>query len=365
MVTDSSRLTRVARALLATLAAMAAMAASGCAVGYVAQAARGQFGVMRARQPIARLLAEPATPAVLRARLTQVSEIRDYATRELGLPDNASYRSYADLGRPYVVWNVVATPELSLEPRQWCFPVAGCVAYRGYFNEASARAFAANLAARGDDVAVFGVAAYSTLGRFADPVLNTMTGYGPLEMAGLIFHELAHQRVYLPGDSGFNEAFATTVEEAGLERYAADHATPAALASWRARERRATDLNAALAESRARLQALYAGSEPAEAKRVARRAEFAALAARIRALETSGGFRSGYHEWLDSGLNNAHVAAVATYRERLPYFQRLLAEQGGDLRRFYVAAEQIAAARLAERRGPPRRHRAGPHPPAA
>jgi predicted aminopeptidase len=282
MLTDASRPARLAgRAALW----LAALLVTGCAsVGYVAQAARGQLGVLRARKPIAKLLAAPDTPPALRARLEQVAAIRDYASRELHLPDNASYRSYADLGRPYVVWNVVAAPEFSLAPREWCFPVAGCVAYRGYFREAAARNFAAGLASHGDDVAVFGVAAYSTLGKFADPVLNTMTAYGPIDLAGLIFHELAHQKLYVAGDSAFNEAFATTVEEQGVARWAAANATPAALAAWHARRERGQDLTRIIDRSRARLREIYRSTASDEEKRQRRAAEFAVLATDVRAL---------------------------------------------------------------------------------
>ena len=357
MVTEPPR-----HARLAVLLAVALLSSGCTTIGYFAQAARGQIGVMRARQPIPALLAAPDTPRELRTRLELVTEMRDFASRELGLPDNASYRSYADLKRAYVVWNVVATPELSLEPRQWCFPVAGCVAYRGYFREEAARAFAAILAAQGDDVAVFGVAAYSTLGRFADPVLNTMTGYGTFELAGTIFHELAHQRLYVAGDSAFNEAFATTVEEAGLARYAASHGSQAALADWRRQKERGRELNAALAESRAELRALYRSGLAPDSQRERKRELFDALAARIRELEMLGGYRSGYHAYLDRSLNNAHLAAVATYRDKLPLFEHLLEQKGGDLTAFYAAADALAMERRAERRGPTRRFRGGPRP---
>jgi predicted aminopeptidase len=341
---------------------LAALIVAGCTtVGYVAQAARGQLGVLRARKPIAKLLAEPDTPATLRARLEQVLEIRDYASRTLLLPDNASYRSYADLQRPYVVWNVVAAPEFSLAPREWCFPVAGSVAYLGYFSEAAARAYAEGLAARGDDVAVFGVAAYSTLGRFSDPVLNTMTAYGTLDLAGLIFHELAHQKLYVAGDSAFNEAFATTVEEQGVARYAAERATPAQLAAWHARRERGRDLTRIIDASREELRRIYRGTATDDEKRAQRRAVFDSLAAQARDFETRTGFRSALHGWLDDGLNNAHLAAMATYRERQPLFETLFAQSGGDFATFYRAAEAAAAQRRVELRGPPRR-RAGPHP---
>lgn len=359
MLTDASRPARVAQRAALSLAALLV---AGCTtVGYVAQAARGQLGVLRARKPIAKLLAEPATPATLRARLEQAVAIRDYASRVLLLPDNASYRSYADLGRPYVVWNVVAAPEFSLAPRQWCFPVAGCVAYRGYFSEAAARDYAAGLAARGDDVAVFGVAAYSTLGRFSDPLLNTMTAYGTLDLAGLVFHELAHQKLYVAGDSAFNEAFAMTVEEQGVAKYAAAHATAAQLAAWQARRERGQELARLIDASRLELQRIYRGAAPDAARREQRQAVFADLVRQVRAFEAQSGFRSALHEWLDTGLNNAHLAAVATYRERQPLFETLFEDANGDFAAFYRAAEDAAAQRRTELRGPPRR-RAGPHP---
>src|SRR5437879_3952398 len=191
----------------------------GCGTTYLIQAASGEWHVLRARKPIDAVLADPHTPQTVRDRLTEVRAARDFASRELKLPDNRSYRSYADIGRPYVVWNVVAAPEFSVNPKRWCFPVAGCVAYRGYFSERRARAFAAGLAKRGFDVALAGVPAYSTLGKFADPVLSTMLRYGPDELAAIIFHELAHQLLYVADDTEFNEAFAVTVEDAGLERW--------------------------------------------------------------------------------------------------------------------------------------------------
>src|SRR6185295_4027488 len=169
-------------------------------------------------KPIPEVIAT-TSDAALKGRLMRAQEIRAFASRELGLPDNRSYTSYADLERPYAVWNVFATPELSLTPRQWCFPVAGCVAYRGYFAEADARAEAARLKAEGDDVWVSGVPAYSTLGYFDDPVLSTFVRWPDVEVARMVFHELAHQVVYVKDDTQFNESFAVAVEEAGVERW--------------------------------------------------------------------------------------------------------------------------------------------------
>lgn len=344
-------------ALRPALVAGCSLVLSGCGVSYVAQAARGQVGVMRAREPVARVLARPDTPPDLRTTLEQAHRIRDYASAELRLPDNASYRSYADLHRPYVVWNVVAAPALSLTPRSWCFPVAGCVAYRGYFSERAAEAFAAPLRAGGDDVIVYGVAAYSTLGRFADPLTNAMTRYGEFELAALVFHELAHQVAYLPGDSAYNEAFATVVEEEGLARYAASRGDAQALEAWRRRRAQRIDVARLLLARRAELVQLYAGPlEPSE-KRQGKARVLAALAEELRALERRTGQPTGYRPWIDAGLNNAHLVSIATYYDQMPRFERLLAAQGGDLPRFYATVRE----EVAKRRPKPPRPQVGRH----
>lgn len=321
----------------------AALLLAGCGLGYYAQAARGQFAVMRAREPVDRLIDAPDTADSLREQLVRARRIRDFATEELRLPDNAAYRSYADIGRRYVVWNVVATPEFAIEPRQWCFPVAGCVAYRGYFGEQAARDFAQTLAEAGDDVFVGGVPAYSTLGRVADPLLNTVTGYGELDLAALIFHELAHQVLYVPGDSAFNEAFATAVEEEGVTRYAAQHASAEALAGWRLRRQLRIAVTDAFIRARRDLAALYKRDIEAETMRQEKAARLKALSEEVLAIEQQHGLASGYRGWIQSGLNNAHLAAVATYYDRVPQFEKLLRERcGGYLPCLYVEARKLA-----------------------
>jgi predicted aminopeptidase len=325
------------------LGAGLALELAGCGVTYVAQAAHGQLAVMNAREPIDKVLARPDTSARLREQLLRVKRIRDFASIELGLPDNASFRSYADIHRQYVVWNVVATPELSVEPRQWCFPVAGCVAYRGYFNEQDARAFAAKLQAGGDDVTVGGVPAYSTLGRVADPVLSTVTGYGELDLAALIIHELAHQQLYVPGDSAFNEAFATTVEEAGVTRYAQTLGDATALARWQARQRFRVEISAQFSATRSMLAKLYAGKSTDDEKRAGKAQLLQQLTAQIRDTERHQGRASGFADWLEAGLNNAHLASIATYYELVPRLEVTLHEACGDyLPCFYVTAKPAA-----------------------
>ncbi|MBS0396230.1 MAG: aminopeptidase, partial [Proteobacteria bacterium] len=231
------------------LLAAALVPLGGC---YLLASARGQLELNARRVPVARLLAAPDTAPALRAQLALAARIRDFASRELGLPDNASYRSYADIGRPYVLWNVFATPEFGVDPVRWCFPVAGCVAYRGYFSERRARDFALELEARGDDAVVSGVPAYSTLGHFADPLLSTMLRWDETELAALVFHELAHQVVYVRGDTAFNEGFASVVEAEGVRRWLESEGRGEALAGYRAREARYAEVAALVAEARAR-----------------------------------------------------------------------------------------------------------------
>jgi predicted aminopeptidase len=322
----ASRL-RVRRAARTLLIVSAACMLSGC---YVLQAARGQLTVMQKRQPIERLISRPDTGDSLKQQLVKARRIRDFASQSLGLPDNASYRSYADIGRPYVVWNVVATPEFSVRPRQWCFPVAGCVAYRGYFSEAAARRFAAQRQRRGDDVVLGGVPAYSTLGRIADPLLNTVSGYPELDLAALVFHELAHQVAYTARDSSYNEAFATAVEEEGVARYAATWLSPAVLAAWQQRRQLRIAVTGLMAAARDDLARLYGAPAEVETKRAGKAARLQQLGNDIRALEQRTGRSSGYGSWIAAGLNNAHLASVATYYAQVPHFEALLREQCGN-----------------------------------
>ena len=333
-----------AAALLAAL-----MALPGCGGLYLLQAADGQAWILLQRRPIPAVIADPATPQPVRATLKEVEAARDFASRELGLPDNRSYRLYADLGRPYVVWNVVAAPEFSVQPRQWCFPVAGCVAYRGYFHERAARDYAAQLRSTGFDTVVEGIPAYSTLGHFADPVLSSMLPYGDDELAATLFHELAHQLLYVPDDSSFNEAFAMTVERAGLQRWLAVRGRPQRMQVFERDAARNRSFVALLGAARADLAGLYAGKSPLSEMRARKQARLARLAADVRALDLRADGSSGYDAWLAEGLNNASLASVGTYEDCVPGFERLLAQQGGDLQRFYAAARGLAKQPARER----------------
>jgi predicted aminopeptidase len=342
--------TRLPNCLRSLALASACALLAACGTPYLMQAAGGEWGVLHERVPIDTVLADPQTPPGVREHLTQVRAAREFASRELGLPDNNSYRSYADIGRPYVVWNVVAAPEFSVTPKRWCFPVAGCVAYRGYFHEQSARDFALGLEERGYDVAIDGVPAYSTLGKFADPVLSSMLRYGDDDLAATIFHELAHQLLYVRDDSEFNEAFATTVEDAGLERWLAHQGEAARMQAFRDEQKRERALLSLLAAARARLKRLYASALPREQMVVKKAEVFTQLASDIRALERREGITFPlYEEWITAGLNNARLASVATYYDCVPGFARLLRQEDNDLPRFYLAARELAQLPRAER----------------
>ncbi len=348
MLTDSRGRPAVALRWLALLLMCGVL--PGCTIGYLAQAAQGQWRLMQARRPIERVIADPGATGPLVARLRLVEDARSFAVSDLALPDNSSYRSYADLQRPYAVWNVVAAPEFSVEPLRWCFPFTGCISYRGYFRERAARSFAAGLAARGDDVLVAGVTAYSTLGHFSDPVLNTMMRYGDLDLVATIFHELAHQLVYVRGDSEFDESFAMTVEEEGLRRWLAARGRGGELQGYLQRRRAEQAIVAEFADARRQLALLYAGPLPTGARRERKQQILLQAGEQVRALERQYQVSTGYDAWIAEGLNNAHLASIATYFECVPGFRRLLQANDGRLPAFYAAVRQLsrdAAARRA------------------
>jgi len=323
---------------------------AGCtATGYYAQAVRGHLDLMNRRIPIDEVLADAGTPDELRARLEVAREARAFAVGTLGLPDNGSYSSYVAVEGRAVVWNVFAAPALSLEPKRWCFPVAGCVVYRGYFREEEARAYAGELEADGYDVWIGGASAYSTLGRFEDPVLSTMLSADAARLAGTLIHELAHQRLYVEDDSAFNEAFATAVEEEGVRRWLVATGREALLPGWRLGRARAQEFEALLDDARRELGALYASEVSPEEKLRGKARAFEALEAAYRALRARWDGWAGYDRWFEAPLNNARLIPSATYRRLVPAFEALLAEVGGDLQAFYARCEELAALDAAAR----------------
>ncbi len=310
---------------------------SGC---YYMQAVRGQLDVMNRSAPIESVIASAETPENLKERLRLVAEARQFSVDELQLPDNDSYKSYADLERNYVVWNVVAAPEFSLTPKQWCFPVAGCVSYRGYFSEDAATRKAAQFRRDGFDVAVGGVAAYSTLGKFSDPVLNTMMHWEDVDLVAVVFHELAHQQLYVKGDSGFNESFASAVEEIGVERWLKSRRSEDQFDAYRERRQLRQRLNDLMVPARAELLETYASDIDVAVMRKQKRQKLDLLADALK-LEFE---RSGreFPTWLQEPLNNARLASMALYQDRLPEFRALMANCNDDIQCFYFAAEELA-----------------------
>jgi len=331
-------------------------------LGYYSQCVQGHLGILARRQPIADLLADPATAPELKERLALVLEIRDFASRELLLPDNGSYRCYVDLKRPEVVWNIVAAPEFSLRPRQWCFPVAGCVNYRGYYSRDGAQAMFESLQRQGDDVHLYGVDAYSTLGWFDDPVLNTFVDKPEARVAGLIFHELAHQRVYIRDDSAFNEAFAEAVAREGVARWLRHKGKLDDLAVWEESLRRDEQFTGLLQEARARLEALYDGDGDAGEKRTGKERVFRQMKQTYLRLKENWAGYTGYDRWFSTPPNNARLASVGTYRNQLPAFEALLERSGGNLDAFYKAVIELGELPTGERQGRMRELAAEPSP---
>lgn len=333
----------LARVRLAAAAAFALGLTSCSTVDYYAQAVHGHLALMAAARPVDEVRADPATPEALAQRLRAAQQMRAFAASELGLPDNSSYTRYADLGRPYPVWSVVAAPEFSLTLKSWCYPVVGCATYRGYFDLAAAEAAARALREQGYEVNIQGVPAYSTLGWFADPLLNSFVNRGEGALAGLIFHELAHQVVYVPGDSAFNESFATAVEREGVRRWMDAHGTPEQRAAWADYQVRRQQFLDLLRATRAELAALYASGLPPEVMRARKARILADLQSEYAALRTRWGGWPGYDRFFAQAPGNAHLGAVATYNDLVPGFEALLAAEEGDLPRFYARVRELAS----------------------
>lgn len=322
----------------------------GCTnIAYYAQAVKGQMQLMAAARPIPEVVNDAATEPGLRQQLERTIAIREFASSELALPNNGSYRSYADLGRPFVVWNVFAASEFSVEPRQWCFIFAGCVNYRGYYDKNDADLYANELREEGADTYIGGVSAYSTLGYFNDPVLNTFLRFGDQETARIIFHELAHQLIYAKGDSAFNESFATAVENEGMRRWLMRSAAPEQLRDFDARQERKVQFHRLVADNRDKLRAIYASSLTPDAKRSAKTEVFAEMKRAYAGLKASWGGYGRYDQWINQPLNNAALGSVSLYTQWVPAFHALIEQEGGNLPRFYQRVAALAHLQKTER----------------
>ena len=343
-----SRITPRLRAVL-LVGTAAGLLASCSTLNYYSQAAQGQLELLSDARPIDDWIADPGTSSKLRLRLETARQIRRFAVSEMALPDNNSYKNYASLKRPYVLWNVVATPELSLKPLQWCFPVAGCVNYRGYYSKNAATAYARQLQAEGNDVEVGGVAAYSTLGWFSDPLISTFINYPDAELARMIFHELAHQVVYVAGDSRFNESFASAVEEVGVERWLDRFGNQAMRDGYARYKSRKHDFLALLLKYRKALEQNYAIVDRSDTeKRVVKARLFQDLKDEYQVLKGNWGGYAGYDRFFEQPLSNAHLASIATYEDFVPAFRAML-RRDRDFDHFYMSVKRLADLDRSER----------------
>ncbi len=310
-------------------------------LGYYLELANGHAQILNQAEPISEVLKQPAISPAVKQALQQVVAAREFAQAELLLPDNGSYHEYADIKRPYVVWNVIATPPWSITPRKWCFAIVGCISYRGFFSQHKADAFAETLRQQGDDVYVAGVRAYSTLGWFSDPVLNTMLYRDELEQVSLIFHEMAHQKIYVKNDTQYNESFATAVAEEGVRRWLEKYSKPEQFGHYQEKKRYRQAFNRLLMDSRQQLAALYEKDLPATVRAEKKRAIFARLKKDYQTLKANWGNNPRYDNWMAQELNNAHLAIIATYHDLVPLFRQMLTRSGGDLEDFYRLAQDM------------------------
>lgn len=311
-------------------------------VGYYSQAARGQLTIVFGREDIQRLLERQDLSAELEEKFARVMDIREFAETELGLPVGNNYSTYVDVQREHVVWNVFAAPEFSVDPVNWCYPIAGCVSYRGYFSEQSALSYATKLEEDGFDVYTGGVDAYSTLGWFEDSLLSTVLNRADYQLAGLIFHELAHQLVYLPGDTTFNESFATAVEREGVRRWltSSDEKSniDAALLDY---DRQQQFVNL-VADYRERFDSLYKLDLEAASMRSQKSQLQQALREEYDLLKQQWEGYEGYDGWFSRSLNNAQLSTVASYNDLLPFFVAVFDQSNQDFSAFYREVRRIA-----------------------
>jgi len=352
-----SKILRRRKTLLLLALTLIVAVVSGCQeIGFYSQAIKGQYQIFAHQQLIDKLVADPQTPEKLRAKLQLIEQLRAFAKDQLKLPVDGHYRKYVDVHREYVVWNVQAAPQFSLEPRTWWYPLVGSLEYRGYFSEKGATNYGARIAKKGDDVYVDGVEAYSTLGWFKDPILNTFISRSEPELAEVIFHELGHQRVFARGDTDFNEAFATTVGQEGARRWLRASGKTNLIEKYEVALRRNDQFVHLIMSTREQLEKIYGdtldkdGKVKAAAKPPAPAVElkqakariFADLRANYQKLKESWGGYAGYDDWFGRELNNAQLNTIANYYDFLPAFERVLAMNGNDMEKFYVEVERLS-----------------------
>jgi len=322
----------------------------GCqTVHYYSQAIDGQCRILFKRQPISKIIADPASPQGLRERLMFILKVREFAENELQLPVSDHYLTYVDITRPFVLWNVFAAPEFSLTPKTWCYPFAGCAAYRGYFAVTNARQYADRLSKQGYDVYVGGVTAYSTLGWFDDPVLSTFIRFPDARLAALIFHELAHQVLYVKDDTAFNESFATFVEQEGLRRWQHASGSEQIYSEYLRQHHHREQFIQLVMHYRQKLELLYQTDLTPLEKRERKAIIFSELRNEFNHLKTRQNELSAYDVWMNHSLNNAKISSVVAYHDFLPAFQKMLTRNMGQMNQFFEACRQLVQKNKDER----------------
>ena len=318
-----------------------ALTVSACSsFGYYMDLMAGHSELLEQRKPVSEIIADKETSSKLRKLLIKSQNIRNFASKELDLPENDSYRMYADLKRRHAVWNVVAAAEFSVQPKKSCFMFVGCLSYRGYFSKQDATNYANELKAEGYDVYVAGAKAYSTLGWFDDPLLNTMMYKSEARRAGIIFHELAHQVVYIENDSAFNEAFATAVEQEGIRRWMRAKGESQKYQEYLVNKKRDSEINQLLQETREKLEKLYETKVNKEEKRRQKKIIFSLMQKQYGIFKKSWDGYSAYDAWMKQGLNNSHLLLIATYHDLVPTFKSMLENENYNLKSFYAAVKK-------------------------
>ena len=316
---------------------------------YYGQLVSGQMSILSRRQPIDKILSDPQTSQKLKTQLTELLEVRRFAQHHLHLPVKKHYLAFVDLDRPYVVWNVYAAPEFALTPKTWRYPVIGMAAYRGFFSIDGARRQAKTLEQQQFDVYISGVTAYSTLGWFDDAVLSTILHRDQIGIAALVFHELAHQLLFVKGDTAFNESFATSVEQEGLRRWLQTRQWANEYKQYLETRQRQRDFIRLVSDYRKHLSGLYGSDLPEPTKRYRKAQMFGEMKADYHRLKQKWNHYAGYDHWFGPPLNNAKLASVAVYHDYVPAFLELLHQHGNDLEPFYAACRDLAKLSKSER----------------
>jgi predicted aminopeptidase len=316
---------------------------AGCAnTGYYVQAIFGQISILNKRQSIRHIIKNPNISKKLKAQLSLILELRDFAEKQLHLPVNDHYLTYVDLKRSYVLWNVFAAPEFSLTPKTWCYPVVGCMAYRGYFSKDQADHYSEKLKQQGFDTFVGGVSAYSTLGWLDDPVISTFVHRSPDQLAALIFHELAHQLLFIPNDTTFNESFATVIEQEGLRRWLAEKHDLQLFNDYQREYHRKEKFIQLVMKYKDKLASVFIQSITLSEKRILKADVFAQMKDEYRIIKQKWNGYEDYDIWFNDPLNNAKMITISTYYEFVPAFRTLLAYHGNNLDVFYRKCREVA-----------------------